>query len=94
MNVLAFLPLDSTVDGVVVPGPAIVWWQGRAWIYVRAGPSTFARRVVATDYPLPEGGYLVRTLTNGTEVVVQGAQMLLSEEFRAQVQAGEESEGK
>jgi hypothetical protein len=94
MNVLAFLPLDSTVDGVVVPGPAIVWWQGHAWVYVQTGPSTFARRAIATDYLLPEGGFLVRTLTSGTEVVVQGAQMLLSEEFRAQVQVGEGGEQK
>ena len=57
-------------------------------------PSTFARRAIATDYPLPQGGYLVRTLTSGTDVVVQGAQMLLSEEFRAQVQVGEEGEQK
>jgi hypothetical protein len=94
MNVLALVPVDSTIEGVVVPGPAIVWWQGHAWVYVRTGPSTFARRAIATDYPLPQGGYLVRTLTSGTEVVVQGAQMLLSEEFRAQVQAGEEGEQK
>ena len=94
MNVSAFLPLDSTAEGVVVPDPAIVWWQGQAWVYVRTGPSTFARRAIATDYALAEGGYLVRTLTSGTEVVVQGAQMLLSEEFRAQVQAGEEGTGK
>jgi hypothetical protein len=94
MNVLALVPVDSTIEGVVVPGPAIVWWQGHAWVYVRTGPSTFARRTIATDYPLPEGGCLVRTLTSGTEVVVQGAQMLLSEEFRAQVQVGEEGEQK
>ncbi len=90
MNVLAFLPLESTVDGVVVPLAAMVWWQGRAWIYVQTGPSTFARRAIATEYPLPEGGYLDRSLTSGTEVVIQGAQMLLSEEFRAQIQVGEE----
>jgi hypothetical protein len=94
MNVLAFLPLEATVAGVAVPGPAIVWWQGHAWVYVRTGPSTFARRAITTDYPLPDGGYLVRTLASGTEVVVQGAQMLLSEEFRAQVQVGEEGEQK
>jgi hypothetical protein len=94
MNVLAFVPLGSTIDGVVVPGPAIVWWQGRAWVYIRTAPSTFARKAISTDYPLPEGGYLVRTLSSGTEVVVQGAQMLLSEEFRAQIQVGEEGEGK
>ena len=94
MNVLALLPRESTVDGIVVPAPALVWWQGRPWVYVRTGPSTFTRRAIATDNPLPEGGYLDRTLTNGTEVVVQGAQMLLSEEFRAQIQVGEEGQGK
>jgi hypothetical protein len=93
INVLALLPLDSSIDGVVIPGSAIVWWQGQAWVYVRTNPSTFARRTIATDYPLPEGGYLVRNLVGGTEVVIQGAQMLLSEEFRAQIQTGE-GEGK
>jgi hypothetical protein len=38
MNVMAFLPLASTVDGLVIPKDAVVWWQGRAWIYVRTGP--------------------------------------------------------
>jgi hypothetical protein len=90
MNVLAFLPVESTVDGVVVPLAAMVWWQGRVWVYVRTGPSTFARRAIETDYPLPEDGYLDRSLTSDTEVVVQGAQMLLSEEFRAQIRVGEE----
>jgi hypothetical protein len=94
MNVLAFLPLESTIDGVVVPEDAIVWWQGRAWVYIRTSPSTFARRAIATDYRLPEGGYLDRSMAGGTEVVVQGAQMLLSEEFRAQIQIGEEGEGR
>lgn len=94
MNVLALLPLASTVDGLAVPSDAIVWWQGRAWVYVRTGPTTFARRAIATDYPLAEGGYLDRTLISGTAVVVQGAQMLLSEEFRAQLQVGEEAEGR
>jgi hypothetical protein len=94
MNVLALVPTESTVDGVVVPGPAIVWWEGRAWVYIRTSPTTFARRSIATDYPMPDGNFLVRTLSSSTEVVVQGAQLLLSEEFRAQIQVGEEGEGK
>jgi hypothetical protein len=94
MNVLVFLPLTSTVDGVVVPKNAVVWWQGRAWVYVRTGPTTFERHAISTDHPLSEGGYLDSGLTSGTDVVVQGAQMLLSEEFRAQLQIGEEAEGK
>jgi hypothetical protein len=94
MNVFALLPLASTIDGVIVPEPALVWSQGRPWVYVRTGSLTFTRRAIATDIPLPEGGYLDRALISGTEVVVQGAQMLLSEEFRAQIQVGEEGQGK
>ena len=94
MNVLALLLLASTVEGVIVPKDAVVWWQGRAWVYVRTSPSTFARRAIAADYPLPQGEYLDRALPGGAEVVVQGAQMLLSEEFRAQIQVGEGEEGK
>src|SRR5262249_29345501 len=93
MNVVALLPLDSTIDGVVVPENAIVWWQGRPWIYVKTAPSSFARRPIAVDYPLPEGGYPNRSLTSVTEIVVKGAQMLLAEEFRAQVHVGEEGPG-
>jgi hypothetical protein len=49
MNVLAFLPLESTMVGVIVPEEAIVWWEGRPWVYVRTGPSTFVRRAIAVD---------------------------------------------
>jgi len=89
MNILAFLSSGSMVDGTTVPAPAIVWWQGRAWIYVRNNPETFVRREIATDTPAPTGGYVVKGLTANAEVVTQGAQMLLSEEFRSQVQVEE-----
>ncbi len=90
MTLLALVPSDLVFDSVVVPEPAVVWWEGRAWVYVRTGASTFVRRAIPTDYRLPGGGYLDKAITSGTEVVIQGAQMLLSEEFRAQIQAGGE----
>jgi hypothetical protein len=89
MNILAFLSSGSMVDGTNVPASAIVWWQGRAWIYVRNSPETFVRREIATDTPAQTGGYVVKTLPGNAEVVTQGAQMLLSEEFRSQVQVEE-----
>jgi hypothetical protein len=89
MNILAFLSSGSMVDGTNVPASTIVWWQGRAWIYVRTGPETFARREIATDTPAPTSGYVVKGLPDNAEVVTQGAQMLLSEEFRSQVQVEE-----
>lgn len=89
MSVEAFLPGSRTVTATVIPSAAIVWGQGRAWAYVRTGPKTFARRPIPTDWPAPADGYIVANQPPGTELVVAGAQMLFSEEFRSQLQAGD-----
>jgi hypothetical protein len=85
LNLEVVLPVESIERGVVVPESAVVWLQGQAWIYQRTDPNTFARREIAPDHPGPDGGYIVTGLPEGAEIVVRGAQMLLSEEFRAQV---------
>ena len=90
MNVLAFLPSGKRVDGVTVPASAIVLWQDRAWVYRRIDRATFARADIATDLPVPGGGYVVAGLPDAVEIVTRGAQLLLSEEFRAQIQVGED----
>lgn len=89
MSVVALVPTTRTFEGVLVPPAAIVWAQGGAWAYFRTGPNTFARRTVATDLPAPGGGYVMQGQADSTQVVVQGAQMLLSEEFRAQAQVSD-----
>jgi multidrug efflux pump subunit AcrA (membrane-fusion protein) len=89
MSVVAFVPTTRTFEGVVVPPSAIIWAQGGAWAYFRTAPDTFARREVPTDLPAPAGGYVMQGQTDNTEVVVQGAQMLFSEEFRAQAQVSD-----
>jgi hypothetical protein len=88
MRVVALLPAGAPVEGAVVPASAVVWEGGRAWAYFRTGPAAFARRPIATDRRMPDGGYLVAGLPDGAVVVVAGGQMLLSEEFRAQTRAG------
>ena len=92
MNVLAFLPSGKTIDGVTVPGAAIVWWQDRAWVYRRTGAETFARTGIATDLPAEGGGYIVKDMPPDAEIVTRGAQLLLSEEFRAQIQVDEDKQ--
>lgn len=69
---------------VVIPEAAVVWLQGKAWIYLRSGPTTFERRKISPGRPAPDGDYAVSDVTSESEIVVRGAQMLLSEEFRAQ----------
>ena len=112
MNVVVLLPAGRPTPGVLVPAPAIVWLQGRAWVYLRPGTATFTRREIDTTLPAPDGGYVVPVaaappsesaspapgvsnpagapgLPAGTLLVVSGAQTLLSEEFRAQIQRGD-----
>ncbi len=89
MNVMAFVPTGQARARAKVPASAIVWLQGRAWAYFRTGPKIFVRREIATDLPAPDGGYFVKDVPDGTRVVSRGAQMLLSEEFRAQIQSEE-----
>jgi len=90
MNVLAFLLSGRSTDGAAVPASAVVWLQGRAWAYRRTGQDTFARVEIATDLPAPGGGYIAKDLPKDAEIVTRGAQLLLSEEFRAQIQVGED----
>jgi hypothetical protein len=89
MNVLAFLPSGRSIEGVAMPASAIVWWQGRAWVYRRTGQDTFTRVAIATDLPAPGGGYVANDVAKDAELVTRGAQLLLSEEFRSQIQVEE-----
>jgi hypothetical protein len=88
-SVVALLPVGPLSSGVVVPEAAVVWWQGRAWVYVEAGPGRYVRREVATEVPVTGGWFVTGGLSAGERIVVRGAQMLLSEEGRAAVRGAE-----
>ena len=75
---------------VTVPAAAVVWWQDRAWVYQRTEPDKFVRVEIATDLPAPGGGYIVAGMPHDVEIVTSGAQLLLSEEFRSQIQVDED----
>ncbi len=90
ISMVVFVPSDVSSDGVVIPRASIVWWQGRAWIYLKKSPDRFVRREIPTNMPTADGGYVVRQLADGSEAVTQGAQMLLSEEQKSQAGQGDE----
>jgi hypothetical protein len=69
--------------GVRIPAEAVVWYGGQPWTWVRTNAATFERRLVGQGAP-GEGGFVVdEGFRPGDAVVVQGAQLLLSEESRA-----------
>lgn len=76
--------------GILVPSRAILRFQGQTWVYVQAGADEFVRRAVALDHPA-QGGWLATSgFQPDQQVVVSGAQLLLSEEMKSQLESGEE----
>jgi biotin carboxyl carrier protein len=78
-------------EGVLVPDPAVVQWEGLAWAYRQRAPGRFERARVTTSRPAPGGWIAGAPFAPGDSVVVRGAEELLSEEFRARVTVGDES---
>jgi hypothetical protein len=76
-------------EGAVVPYEAAVWHGGKAWAYVASGEgergTRFARRWVDTRDEVGGGWSNAERFAVGDRIVVEGAQLLLSEELRYQV---------
>jgi hypothetical protein len=77
-------------EGVLVPEAAVVWHGGKAWAYVKDSDARFVRREVSTAQELPGGWFNASRpdgagFEDGEQVVVSGAQLLLSEEFKFQI---------
>ncbi len=82
----------APLRGLVVPHDAAVRYGGQVWAYVRVGPEQFARRTVSTEQPTVNGWLVSSGFASGERLVVVGAQALLSEEFKSQIQVGEEGD--
>lgn len=74
-------------EGIVIPRSAIVQQDGRPWVYVRMKADRFTRRPVPVDMPVPSGYFAARGFAAGDQLVVTGAQTLLSEEFKSKNEA-------
>jgi hypothetical protein len=86
MRVAARLHMGGKAqDGVIIPAAAVVWHGGKAWAYVREDDDTFLRKEVATGHEVPGGWFNAENFEPGDEVVVSGAQLLLSEEQKFQI---------
>lgn len=92
INLLARLSVGSPMKGLIVPVAAVVWSEGKAWVYLQMAADRFARRAVPTDIPVGSGFLVTRQFSPGDKLVVQGAQTLLSEELLLHGQGGGETD--
>jgi hypothetical protein len=72
--------VTDTLRDQAVPASAIVWLEGKSWVYVQKDPNHFVRREV----------FPKRVVQPGDKIVIMGPQIFLSEEFRSQIKVGEE----
>lgn len=72
-------------SGVVIPNNAIIWYAGKPWVYQKTSADAFKRKPIQTDIEVENGWFYQGSLKANDEVVVSGAQLLLSEEFKSQI---------
>lgn len=72
-------------QGIIVPHESVIWYAGQAWVYLRTDEDHFVRRAVPTTEETAAGWFVADVLKAGDNLVLGGAQMLLSEEFRWQI---------
>lgn len=86
MRVAGVLKLGGKArTGVAVPEAAVVWHGGKAWAFVKEDEKTFVRKLVSTDDEIGDAWFNVDGFASGDEVVISGAQLLLSEELKFQI---------
>lgn len=79
-NVLFGLPVDIPSLGFLISQGAVVWSEGKAWVYTQQSSTSFARIEISTRFPTPDGWFVIENLSEGDYLVVSGAQLLLSQE--------------
>jgi hypothetical protein len=75
----------AATSGVIVPERAVVWHAGRAWCYVKEDDDKFLRMPVATSRAAAGGWFNASGFEPGQQIVITGAQLLLSEELKYQI---------
>ncbi len=85
MRVNVEAPASDSTNGIIIPSSAVVWYAGTPWAYFKQGKDQFVRKPISADTEvgsLTDGGWFNQGLDANSEVVVNGAQLLLSEEFK------------
>ncbi len=68
-------------NGVIIPSDAVVWYAGEPWAYFKEGDAQFVRKPISADTEL-DTGWFNQNISEDSQVVISGAQLLLSEEFK------------
>ncbi|MCU1291486.1 MAG: metal transporter [Bryobacterales bacterium] len=84
--VTAYIPSAASARrGIVIPQSAVVRVEARPYVYLQTGPASFERRPVSISNPREDGYFVTSGFASGDRTVTNGAQTVLSEEFKSQM---------
>jgi len=87
MRLDAWLPQgEKPLNGVFIADEAMVWNDGQAWAYVKLEDDLYQRRSLLSGLTVVGGIFMTDEFSAGETLVMRGAQMLLSEEFKWQIE--------
>lgn len=87
MRLDAWLPQSTEpLTGVFIPEQAMTWHDGQAWAYVKVDDDLYQRVSLQSGLAASGGVFMTDEIHTGESLVMRGAQMLLSEEFRWQIE--------
>ena len=89
-KVIANLVMDNLPSNsdryLAIPKEAVIWNAGQAWVYIKTDENKFVRKVIETDNESPNGWVIKEEeIKENDLIVINGAQLLLSEEFKYQI---------
>ena len=86
MRVTAWIPQQGqNQSGVIIPKSALIWHLDQAFVYIKTDKDQFSRRAIEHFSETSDGYFISTGIEPGEQLVTTGSQMLLSEEFRAQI---------
>lgn len=81
LHVTAHMATSATsVSGIVVPSSAVIWYGGAPWVYKKTGADKFIRQQLVQPSESGKGSFVSRGFAAGDNIVIAGAQLLLSAE--------------
>jgi hypothetical protein len=78
-------PSKEDALGVIIPNSAVVWYGGKAWVFQKKTAEKFLRLPIETNKEVTGGWLNGAKFKIDDEIVISGAQLLLSEEFKSQI---------
>jgi len=90
----AWLPTQKQAQkGVIIPQSALVWHLGQSFVYLQTDDEHFNRIAINPKIRSDSQHYFITDqLRANDRLVIQGAQVLLSEEFRGQIPAEDDDD--